>query len=212
MLDPAKKHRPTLLDAPPGAARRLDFLKRCVDLAARLRAPVVTVWSGVAPPRLTRERALARLAKGLSALCRHAKGAGVRIGFEPEPGMAIETVAGWERVRDRVESPVLGLTLDVGHCLATKEGDPAAILAGCAKDLVCVQLDDAVPGIHDHRMFGEGAVDWARVARAIRRAGYGGPLEVELSRHSHVAPDAARRALDFLRAAFGGGSAGKSAG
>ncbi len=203
LLDAERKHRPTLLDAPPDAARRLDFLKRCVDLAARLSAPVVNVWSGAAPDGLDPAAALDRLVTGLSSLCAHARGAGVRIGFEPEPGMAVETASGWESVRDRVGGSVLGLTLDVGHCLATREGGPATVLARHAKDLVCLHLDDAVPGVHEHRMFGEGAVRWDEVSKSVKDCGYLGPLEVELSRHSHEAPAAARRARDFLRARFG---------
>ena len=203
MLDPTRKHRPSLLDDPSDAARRLDHLKRCVDLAVAVGAPVVSVWSGSAPEGLDRAAGTARLVAGLRRLCAHAKGAGVRIGFEPEPGMAVETLEGWERVRDAVGSPVLGLTLDVGHCLATREGDPAAILSHHAKEIVVLQVDDHVAGVHDHRMFGEGEVDWPSIARAVRESGYAGPIEVELSRHSSEAPSAARKSIDFLKAHFG---------
>ena len=204
VLDPLRKHRPSLLDEPPEAARRLDFLKRCVDLAVALRAPVVSTWSGSAPDGLSKEAGLDRLARGLSALCAHAAGAGVRVGFEPEPGMAVETVAQWDGVRDAVGSPVLGLALDVGHCLATREGDPAEVVRRRAREIVVLQLDDAVAGRHEHRMFGEGEVRWEAVARAVTESGYAGPLEVELSRHSSEAPDAARRAKDFLHKVFAG--------
>ncbi len=202
LLDPARKHRPTLLDGPEGAARRLDFLRRCVDLAVALGAPVVSVWSGASPDGLDAEAAHDRLASGLRRLCEHAASSGVRIGFEPEPGMLVETVEGWDRVRDAVGHPTLGLTLDVGHCLATREGDPARILRRHAAELVCVQLDDHRAGRHDHLMFGEGEVRWAEVAEAVRASGYAGPLEVELSRHSAEAPTAARKAAEFLREAF----------
>jgi len=200
VLDPARKHRPTLLDDEPGASRRLDFLKRCVDLAAALGARVVSTWSGAAPAGAPPPRVTERLVAGLSSLCAHAKGSGVRIGFEPEPGMAVETVAGFERVRDAVRSPVLGLAFDVGHALATGEGDPAAIVRRHAKEIVVLQLDDHVRGRHDHKMFGEGEVDWPALATAVRASGYDGPLEVELSRHSSEAPEAARRSIEFLRA------------
>ena len=202
VLDPLRKHRPSLLDDPPEAARRLDFLKRCVDLAAALRAPVVSTWSGRGPDDLPPEAGLQRLARGLEALCAHAAGAGVRVGFEPEPGMAVETVAQWDRVRDAVRSPVLGLTLDVGHCLATREGEPADLVAERAREIVVLQLDDAVPGRHEHRMPGEGEIDWGLLARAVVESGYEGPLEVELSRHSSEAPEAARRAKEFLHRSF----------
>jgi sugar phosphate isomerase/epimerase len=200
VLDPARKHRPTLLDERDGAAKRLDFLRRCVDVAAALGASVVSTWSGAAPAGTSPPVAHERLVDGLARLCDHAHGAGVRVGFEPEPGMAVETVAQWERVRDDVASPVLGLVFDVGHALATGEGDPAAIVRAHAGEIVVLQLDDHVRGTHDHRMFGEGEVDWPALARAVRESGWQGPLEVELSRHSSEAPSVARRSLEFLRA------------
>ncbi|HVG94432.1 MAG TPA: sugar phosphate isomerase/epimerase family protein [Planctomycetota bacterium] len=202
VLDPGRKHRPTLLDEPREASRRLDFLKRCTDLAAAFRAPVVSTWSGAAPAGLDPEEALDRLARGLSRLCVHAAACGVRVGFEPEPGMAVETVEGWSRVREAVGHPALGLTLDVGHCLATREGDPARILRRHAAEIVVLQVDDHRPGRHDHLMFGEGEVVWADVAAAVRESGWSGPVEVELSRHSSEAPSAAAKSLAFLRPLF----------
>jgi len=202
VLDPLRKHRPSLLDAPADAERRFDFLRRCVDAAALLGAGVVSTWSGSAPDGLDPDAALDRLATGLRRLCDHAKGSGIRIGFEPEPGMAVETVEGWDRVRDAVGHEGLGLTLDVGHCLATREGDPARILRRHADEIVVLQVDDHRAGRHDHLMFGEGEVNWPSLAEAVRASGYAGPIEVELSRHSSEAPAAARRSIDFLRATF----------
>lgn len=203
VLDPARKHRPTLLDEPEEAERRLAFLRLCADLGAALGADVVSVWSGAAPEGLSAEAAFERLVTGLRALCVHAASRGLRVGFEPEPGMLVERAADWPRVRDAVAHPALGLTLDVGHCLATREGQPGAWVRRFAADLVVVQLDDHRAGVHDHLMFGEGEVDFADLARALDDAGYSGPLEVELSRHSATAPDTARAARAFLRRALG---------
>lgn len=202
VLDPERKHRPTLLDEPGEALRRLDFLRRCTDLAATLGASVVSTWSGAAPEGLDPEEALDRLADGLRRLCEHAAARGVRVGFEPEPGMAVETVEGWSRVREAVGHPALGLTLDVGHCLATREGDPARILRRHAAEILVLQVDDHRAGRHEHLMFGEGDVRWPEVAAAVRDTGWAGPIEVELSRHSAEAPSAATRSLAFLRPLF----------
>jgi sugar phosphate isomerase/epimerase len=211
VLDPKRKHRPSLLDPPAEARVRLAFLERCVDLAKELGAPLVSVWSGNGPPGLAPGAAMERLADGLRRLCDHAANVGVRIGFEPEPGMAVETVEGWTRVRDAVGHPALGLTLDVGHCLATREGDPADLIRQNVQDLLVLQLDDHRRGTHEHLAFGEGDVDFAAVASAVSEAGFAGPLEVELSRHSSTAPDTAERSLAFLRRTFGprGGSGGR---
>jgi sugar phosphate isomerase/epimerase len=202
VLDPSRKHRPSLLDEPEDAAQRLHFLERCVALAQELGAPVVTVWSGNGPDGQTEQGAYARLADGLRRLCEHAAERGVRIGFEPEPGMLVETAAQWVRVRDAVQHDALGLTLDIGHCLANGEGDPADIIRAHADDLLVLQLDDHLSGVHDHLAFGTGEVDFTRVAAAVRDVAFAGPLEVELSRHSATAPATAAASLQFLRGVF----------
>lgn len=202
VLDPARKHRPTLLDEPPEAERRLRFLERCVDQAVALGAPVVSVWSGRAPEGLSEAVAFQRLVAGLRALCGYAQVRGVRIGFEPEPGMLVERAGHWPRVRDAVAHAALGLTLDVGHCLALHEAPPEHWVRAYAADLLVVQLDDHRAGVHDHLMFGEGQVDFHALARALHEVGYAGPLEVELSRHSATAPDTARASREFLERAF----------
>ena len=54
-------------------------------------------------------------------------------------------------------------------------------------------------GVHEHLMFGEGQVDFAAVFRGLSQIGYAGGVHVELSRHSHDAPAAARKAYEFLQ-------------
>jgi sugar phosphate isomerase/epimerase len=53
-------------------------------------------------------------------------------------------------------------------------------------------------GVHEHLQFGEGEIDFPPVLDALREVGYHGGLYVELSRHSHDGPAAARRAFEFL--------------
>ena len=202
VLDAQRKHRPTLLDEPDEAQVRLDFLKRCVDMAQILGAPVVTIWSGNGPEGTPEDVLAMRLDEGLKRLCDYAATHVVKIGFEPEPGMWIETVKQYEGVRERLAHEAFGLTLDVGHCLATREGDPAAIAGEHGPELLVVQLDDHRPGVHDHLAFGAGEVDFPAIAQALRAVSFDGPLEVELSRHSATAPATARESLYFLETAF----------
>src|SRR3989442_2046623 len=73
LLDPWRKHWPTLLS--PEArqrARRVDFLRRAIDVAAALRAPVVSLWSGTAESDEPRARLDERLAEWLLELARYA--------------------------------------------------------------------------------------------------------------------------------------------
>lgn len=202
VLDPQAKHRPSLLDEAPGDARRLDFLCRAVDQAVALGAPVVSVWSGSAPEGLPASTAFGRLVHGLGRLAHYAADRGVRIGFEPEPGMLIERARDWPRVRDAVGHEALGLTLDVGHCLAVDDLAPEAAIRAFADDLLVLHLDDHRRGRHDHLAFGEGEVDFGAIAAAVAEVGFTGPLEVELSRHGSEAPRVAAASLAFLRARF----------
>src|SRR5579875_3769612 len=94
LLDPWRKHQPTLLSADEGErCRRLDFLCRAVDIAADLSAQTVSFWSGTALEPASEETLMLRLAKGCRFLCEYAERRGVRLAFEPEPGMFIDTMA-----------------------------------------------------------------------------------------------------------------------
>jgi sugar phosphate isomerase/epimerase len=203
VLDPRRKHRPNLLDGPEGAARRLEFLMRCVDLGADLGVEVVSVWSGALPEGVTPDEGWSRLVHGLRLLCEHAAPRGIFVGFEPEPGMHVERVADWPRVKASVGHPGLKLALDVGHCLATHEGQPDSWVRRFADDLAVLQIDDHRAGVHEHLMLGEGEVDWAALRRALDDVRYAGPLEVELSRHSATAPTTAPACRTFLRERLG---------
>jgi sugar phosphate isomerase/epimerase len=207
LLDPRRKHEPTLVsDDPAGRARRIDFYRYAVDCAAALGSDCVSLWSGAAAPgqapsaAWSRPEAIARLAQGLRQVLDYAGQQHVSIAFEPEPGMLIDSIAAWEDLLAQAELPELRLTLDVGHLHCQGERDIETILQRWASRLVNVHIEDMQAGVHQHLMFGEGQVDFPRVLRALGQAGYGGGLYVELSRHSHAAPDAARQAHEFLSA------------
>ncbi|MGH7819651.1 MAG: sugar phosphate isomerase/epimerase family protein [Candidatus Binatia bacterium] len=199
LLDPWRKHWPTLLSPDPAAReRRADFLRRSIDVAVALGAPVVSLWSGTAEGDEPREVLDRRLAEGLSRLADYAAERGVVLGFEPEPGMHVEDMAGYERLRALVRHPALRLTLDVGHAHITEASVPATI-ERFAADTVNVHLEGMRRDRHDHLLPGEGDLDLAAAVVALRQSGYAGPANLELSRHSHMAVEAARRAAEFFR-------------
>ena len=225
LLDPRRKHWPTLLEADAGErARRVDFLERCVDLAADLGAGVLSCWSGRAPdgsvgdarPREptgepavepATEELWERLCEGLARVLARGRAQGVAIAFEPEPGMFLERPAGYEELVRRLgaEGDALGLCLDVGHCLCTGDLPVDEVIRRHAARLLLVHLDDVAGGVHVHRMFGEGDLDLPGVLRALIEVGFDGLAAVELSRDGHRAYEAAREAWTKLVAALGAG-------
>ncbi|WP_377267180.1 sugar phosphate isomerase/epimerase family protein [Peterkaempfera sp. SMS 1(5)a] len=198
LLDPRRKHEPTLLSA-DGRDRRVGFLRRAVDIGAGLGAQAVSFWSGVGPAGLPPETAWERLVDGCAQVVEAAESAGVVLGFEPEPGMLVEDLAGYRRLcADLGDPAVFGLTLDIGHCRCLEPHPVAECVRLGADRLVNVQIDDMRRGTHEHLEFGQGEIDFPPVLAALADIGYDGLVAVELPRHSHDAPGVARRSLDFL--------------
>jgi sugar phosphate isomerase/epimerase len=199
LLDPLRKHQPTLLDPAPSSERRVDFLRRSIDLAAELRADAVSFWSGTAHDPVPDAVLEDRLTDGCRRLCAHAAQRSVRLAFEPEPGMFVDTMDRFARLFERVAHPHFGLTLDMGHLHCQGETPVGPHVERWRDVLWNVHLEDMRRGVHDHLMFGAGEMDFTEVFEALQRANYDGGVHVELSRHSHDAVETARRALAFLK-------------
>ncbi|BCJ60863.1 hypothetical protein Jiend_42850 [Micromonospora endophytica] len=200
LLDPWHKHAPTLLHDDP--ARRVEFLRRAVRIGADLGAEAVSFWAGVRPDDVPPAVAWERLVAGCATVVEEAENAGVTLGFEPEPGMLVEDIAGWRRLHAALGRPTtLGLTLDIGHCRCLEPQPVPDCVRDVGQHLVNVQIDDMRRDVHEHLEFGTGEIDFPPVLAALREVGYAGLVAVELPRHSHAAPAVAARSLAFLRAA-----------
>lgn len=201
ILDPRRKHQPTLLSAGPADVRtRVELLNAAIDVASQVNADSVSLWSGVSDDGADETTSWNRLTESLSSVLNHAASRGVRLAFEPEPGMFVDTMARFAELIDRVPDAALGLTIDIGHVMCLDDGQLDRHLDRWRDRLCNIHIEDMHRGLHEHLMFGDGEIDFDAVLRSLRRAGYTGPAHVELSRHSHMAVDAARRSHRFLTA------------
>ncbi len=204
LLDSRVKHEPTLVSPTPAArTRRVDFLCRAIDIASQLNADCISLWSGIVRDRAGQGEALTRLLDGLTQVLAHAEDNKVDLAFEPEPGMLIDTLASYERLLAELDSQGvnttrLRLTIDVGHLHCQGELPISAQIQNWAGRLANIHIEDMRTGNHEHLMFGEGEIDFPPVIATLAEIGYDGLLSVELSRHSHNGPEAARRAYNFL--------------
>ncbi|MEV4351201.1 sugar phosphate isomerase/epimerase family protein [Actinoplanes sp. NPDC049596] len=191
LLDPWRKHSPTLMDDEP--ERRLEYLRRAVRVGADLGAEAVSFWAGVG-----KAEGWARLVDGCLEIVDVAEKADVTLGFEPEPGMLVNDIADWRRLhKDLGEPPNFGITLDIGHCRCLEPIPVADCVHAVKPNLVNVQIDDMRRGVHEHLEFGTGEIDFPPVLAAL--ADYPGLISVELPRHPHAAPAIAAQSLEFLR-------------
>ena len=205
VLDARRKQRPTLIDADAAQReRRFDFLVRCAEMATELGADTVSLWSGIPEAELEPATAWSHLTAGVQRLCERLAPMGVQVAFEPEPGMLVNSLGDWDRLRDAITAPNFGLALDVGHVPCTETISAGDAIRRYGSALRTVHLDDSRNGVHEHLQIGEGELDWPDIMRALGEVGFSGIASVELSRHSHAGPVAALGAIRAIRGATGG--------
>jgi sugar phosphate isomerase/epimerase len=199
LLNPEQKHLPTLVST-EGRQIRLEFLRRAVDIASELNAECVSFWSGAVEPGVHEHQAWDWLVTGCHALADHAKRRGIQLAFEPEPGMLVDEMAKFEVLKQHVPSARFGLTLDIGHVFCT-ETMPFRQIYGRFSNLIRnIHIEDIRDRKHEHLPLGEGELDFVAILKVIADNKYQGLINVELSRDSHRAPEAARHAIEFLKA------------
>ncbi len=201
--------------------RTQDYLRTCLDHAARLGAGVVAgpVYAPVGRARYLdrgeRAATIARVVENLRDIAEYAAERDVRLAIEPLNRYETSLVNLLEQaveIADAVGGPGIGVAADTFH-MNIEEKDMAAALRDAGPWLAHVQVcgnDRGAPG-DDH-------IDWPAVATALGQAGYSRPICIEsftsenriIARAASIwrplAPsqdELATSGLAFLRATFG---------
>ena len=205
LLDSKRKHHPTLLsDAQDDCNRRIEFLRRAIELAGELNADCVSLWSGAVCSDADETLLWRKLTDGVGEVLDHASRCGVVLGFEPEPGMFIDTVARAEELFERLGRPKsLGLTVDIGHLECLVERPLAATVRDVAHRIVNIHIDDMIVCRHEHLPLGKGDIDYVPIFRELLAARYQGGLHVELPRQSHRWYETAKESYEFIHRMIG---------
>ncbi|AHG93126.1 Xylose isomerase domain-containing protein TIM barrel (plasmid) [Gemmatirosa kalamazoonensis] len=168
-------------------ARRIEDNLRAVDEAAALGAEVLVLVCGAAPDKDI-GAARAMVADGIAAVVPYAAERGVTLGIEPlHPAFAgerscITTLREARRLAEHFPRGIVGVVADVYHIW----WDPELYeeLDAAAPRLVAYHVNDwLVPQTNvllGRGMMGDGVIDLARIGAAVERAGYMGPIEVEI--------------------------------
>ena len=185
-------------------ARSLERAERKFDLMQALGVPLMLVCSNVSPLAIDDpELASAQLHE----LAERAARRGLRIGFEALAwGRHVRLWSqAWHIVR-RAAHPSLGLVLDSFHTLSLKD-DPSGIAQVPGDRIFFVQMADApllnmdvVDWARHHRNFpGQGQLDVAGFFEQAVRAGYAGPLSLEIFNDVFRETPNRRIAVDGMR-------------
>lgn len=190
---------PSLAHPDPELRRwRVDYSKRCVDIAQTLDCPFVSVTSGRPVPGTAIDRSMDLLRFSLGELLPYAESRNVRIGIEYEPGLLVENIRELTALMDDMKSSFLGANLDLGHSHVLGE-DPDEVIDTLGSRVFHIHIEDIRDRKHYHLIPGRGDMDFRRIVNALRRNGYQGRLTVELYTYPHDPDRAAIEALNFLR-------------
>ena len=155
---------------PAKRAKVLDEIKKWVDVTETLGAPHLRVFAGKLPQGATLEQGIAWTVEVLKPACEYADKKGVTLGFEDHQGITQNADACLEIIH-RVDSPYLGINLDITHFIPTAAADSYA------------QIESCIPyATHTHirEVFDDGQpIDLDRVWRLFARAGYKGYMSAE---------------------------------
>ncbi len=158
----------------PEAAKRAEDLahvKRWVEVAAKLDAPVLRVFDGRAQVRgPSREQMTGWVLDGFRECAAHGERHGVMIAFQNHDEL-LKTADEVLALRERVASPWFGLNVDVG---SLRTADPYEEIARLAPYACTWQIKEKL-----YRRGVEEKTDVKRVFRIMREAGYRGYAPIE---------------------------------
>jgi protein FrlC len=200
---PAQVHYPTILCHPRKSIRfdSIDYMTHCVETAARLGAPILSVGAGHTLDDQDKDEGWDLLADSLLRICDFASNYDVLIAIEPsnplETDLINTTVQAMDMI-DQLDFDNLGVLFDTGNALLVGE-DTSAAIERLGDRLFHLHLNDNHGHCDEQLIPGKGNVEFRALIRALRLAMYDGFLTAELSWDYTNDPDpAAAEAQDFL--------------
>lgn len=201
----------------PQRSRNLDRAERKFDIMQALGTELVLVCSNVQPATMDDP---ARAAADLREMAERAAARGMRVCYEALAwGRHVNRWRqAWEIVK-HADHPALGLCLDSFHTLSLNDDVAGLAEAVPGGKIFFLQLADAprlsmdvLSWSRHHRLFpGQGELPVAPFLAGVLRAGYGGPLSLEIFNDEfraapsrRIARDA-RRSLTWLQDQVGSG-------
>jgi sugar phosphate isomerase/epimerase len=195
------RFEPSLIHPDPAArARRVDLIRRAIDMAAILGAPVVGFASGPCRADISVDQAAGHLREGVRRCLDHAAGR-VHLAIEPEPGFFVATNRQALRLLHEIGAvgeAHLAINQDIGHEHVATD-DYTAAIAEALPHTAHIHVEDIRGRVHQHLIPGDGDIDFPGVIRLLRAGGYDGFLSVELYNHAEDYRRAMAESRDFLR-------------
>jgi len=170
-----------------GREEARDQNRRIIDEAAAIGAPLVVLVCG-AVPGMPLAEARRQIVDGIAAILPHAAAAEVKLSIEPLHPMyaddrsAVNTLEQANNMVSTLQSPWLGVTVDVYHCWWDPMLKSEIARAGnrIFSFHVCDWRTPTRDLLNDRGMMGAGCIDIRGIRGWVEEAGFKGPVEVEI--------------------------------
>ena len=172
-----------LLPGPDDPGERVAAFCASIRRLAQFEPDCLVLLTGPAGDRADAERVLA---EGLRTIAAEAARAGVRVALEPyqreaaEQWSVVSSLGEAAVLLDRAETPDIGLLFDAWHLWNTPYEEELPRLIDRVAGVHVSDYRDPTRGWLDRVLPGDGVGDVPRVLRALERAGWRGPYDVEI--------------------------------
>ena len=177
---------------------RQNYTIEALKLAKVLNARAVSVTSGHPNNAMDPEESLALFIDSLKIICREAERLQVPVGIEYEPGLLVERGSEALAVIEAVNSPMLGINLDIGHSYLDGES-PEATIESFAGRIWNVHVEDIRGKKHFHLVPGEGDLPFERYFKALDSIAYDGYLTVEVYTYPNKPEEVGQKSHRYLK-------------
>jgi len=167
----------------------IPFLMRAIEFAEGVGATCVCTDEGIVPEWMTDKQAFDMFYYTLRRVLPMAERHKIHIALEPHQKFSVR-LKSYLKILDLVDSPYFNCNPDTGNVFMAGE-DPYEYLETIAKRIVHVHAKDIggvvmdkrgkVTGVPSGCACGDGVLDWERIVKILRKAGFKGVMSVECS-------------------------------
>jgi sugar phosphate isomerase/epimerase len=182
----------------------LDDNRRAIEEAFELGTKTIVLVCG-ADPAQSLEESRKQIHDGIAAILPDAKSAGIKLAIEPLHPMyadtrsAINTLAQANDLAETLNSPWVGVAVDVYHLWWDPDLEKEIVRCGKNKNLLAFHVSDwkspTLDLLNDRGLMGEGCIPVRKIRSWVEAAGFTGYIEVEIFSNEYWKQDQS----DFLR-------------
>lgn len=177
---------------------RIEYTKKCIDMACFLEAPCVSITSGRIAPGINPNKSISFLKESLQEVINYAEKKDIKLCIEYEPGLLIERHEELIVLFKEIDSPCFGANLDIGHSFVIGE-NLQDIIESLSTKLYHIHLEDIKDRKHYHLIPGTGDMDFKKILEVLKSIDYNGFVTIELYTYPHRPVEAAGESFSYLK-------------